>query len=191
MQPATAVVADIVAGISPLDDLEQRHITTTLDWLASTDDICRRAKPATPSPHLVSYVVLIDPREHGIYLGFHHTAELFLPMGGHVETSDENPLATARREASEELGIAPSFDVVGENPLFLTRTTTVGKTSGHIDISLWYVIRGRRDHQYPLDPVEFDGGRWCDLDPQRLPTTDPHLPRFIQKLHSALDIKTR
>lgn len=185
MQPATAVVADIVAGITPYDALEQRHIAQTLEWLASTDDVFRRAKPATPSPHLVSYVVLIDPDERGIFLGRHLLSGLHLPMGGHVEPG-EHPLTTARRESVEELAINPDFDVVGEHPLFLTRTTTVGHTAGHIDVSLWHVIRGARTHQYPLDPTEFNGGHWWDLNPHHLPETDPHLPRFIRKLNSVL-----
>ncbi|MGF6882037.1 8-oxo-dGTP diphosphatase [Nocardia sp. GAS34] len=185
MGPATAVVADIVAGIAPFDDLERRHIAMTLDWLGSTDDIFRRAKPATPSPHLVAYVVLIDPGERGIYLGRHLKAGLHLPMGGHVEPN-EHPLTAARREIVEELGIEPIFDLVGQAPLFLTRTTTVGQTAGHIDVSLWFAIGGERAHQYPLDPNEFDGGLWWDLDPYGLPATDPHLPRFIRKLDSVL-----
>ncbi|MBU3061931.1 NUDIX domain-containing protein [Nocardia sp. NEAU-G5] len=185
MGPATAVVADIIAGITPFDDLEQRHMATTLDWLGSTDDIFRRAKPATPSPHLVAYVVLIDPRERGVYLGQHLKAGLHLPMGGHVEPG-EHPLAAARREAAEELGIEALFDLVGDAPLFLTRTTTVGQTAGHIDVSLWFVARGERAREYPLDPDEFAGGLWWDLDPYGLPATDPHLPRFIRKLDSVL-----
>ncbi|NNH71027.1 NUDIX domain-containing protein [Nocardia uniformis] len=185
MQPATAVVADIVAGISPYDDLEHRHIAMTLDWLETTDDIFRRATPATPSQHLVAYVVLVDPDARGVYLGRHRMAGLHLPMGGHVEPG-EHPLTAARREAGEELGIDPVLDVVGEEPLFLTRTTTVGRTAGHVDVSLWHVVRGDRARQYPLDPAEFDGGRWWDLDPYGLPETDPHLPRFVRKLDSVL-----
>ncbi|MFE3056742.1 NUDIX domain-containing protein [Nocardia sp. NPDC059239] len=181
MQPATAMVADVVAAITPVDELERQHRATTLEWLASTDDIFRRVKPATPSPHLVAYVVLVDPRERGIFLGRHRMAGLHLPMGGHVEAG-EHPRDTARREAGEELGIEPVFDLVGEHPLFLTRTTTVGQAAGHIDVSLWYVIRGERTRDYPLDPTEFDGGQWWDLDPDGLPATDPHLPRFILKL---------
>ncbi|MTE17029.1 NUDIX domain-containing protein [Nocardia aurantiaca] len=185
MQPATAVVSDLVANLSPFDDVERSHIATTLDWLASTDDIFRRARPATPSPHLVAYVVLVDPAQRGLYLGAHRNAGLHLPMGGHVEPA-EHPLDAARREAAEELGLQPAFDVVGERPLFLTRTATVGRTAGHVDISLWFVVRGDRDLEYPLDEQEFDGGRWWDLDPYGLPATDPHLARFIRKLDSVL-----
>lgn len=162
----------------------------TLDWLGATDDIFRRTKPATPSPHLVAYVVLVDPDERGVYLGRHRMAGLHLPMGGHVEPG-EHPLAAARREAGEELGIDPVLDVVGEHPLFLTRTTTVGRTAGHIDVSLWHVVRGDRTRRYPLDPAEFDGGQWWDLDPYGLPETDPHLPRFVRKLDSVLQPEAR
>ncbi|WP_067540703.1 NUDIX domain-containing protein [Nocardia crassostreae] len=185
MQPATAVVADIVAAISPCDDLERHHLEQTRAWLESTDDIFRRAKPATPSPHLVSYVVLVDPDARGIYLGQHRIAGLHLPMGGHVEPG-EHPLTTAHREAAEELGIEPVFDVVADHPLFLSWTTTVGATAGHIDVSLWYVVRGERSREYPLDPVEFESGQWWDLDPYGFPATDPHLSRFVRKLDGVL-----
>ncbi|MFI6309764.1 NUDIX domain-containing protein [Nocardia fusca] len=185
MESATAAVAELIDTITPVDDLERQHIEQTLAWLAGTDDIYRRVPPAIPSPHLVSYVVLVDPIERGIYLGRHRKSGLNLPMGGHLEPF-EHPLAAARREAREELGLDVSFDVVGDVPLFLTVTTTVGPTGGHVDTSLWFVAHGDRREQYALDPDEFDGGRWWDLDPYGLPSSDPHLGRFIDKLDSTL-----
>lgn len=184
MRPATAVVADLVARITPYDQLERQHIATTLDWLHTTDDIFRRQRPGIPSPHLAVYVVMVDPEARGIFLGHHRLAQLQLPTGGHVEL-DEHPRAAAYREAREELGSFPDFDVVGDDPLFLT-TGAVRTTPAHTDISLWYAIRGDRSRQYRLDPAEFDGGRWWDLDPYGLPDTDPHLPRFIRKLDTIL-----
>ncbi len=183
MQPATALVADIVEAITPSDQLEQQHIDHTLAWLAATDDIFRRIKPATPPQHLVAYVVLVDPDEYGIFLGLHRLAGLHLPMGGHVEPG-EHPLDAARREAAEELGIEAEFTVIGDRPLFLTVTTTVGTDGGHDDVSLWYVIRGSRHRDYALDPREFDGARWWDIDPHGLPESDPHLGRFLTKLRA-------
>ncbi|UFS98469.1 hypothetical protein [Nocardia huaxiensis] len=95
MHPATAVVADIVAGIPPFDDIENQDITMTLDWLGSTDDIFRRVKPATPTPHLVSYVVLVDPDERGVFLRLHRkgTAPEGDSMGevGHVNHDVAQP----------------------------------------------------------------------------------------------------
>lgn len=185
MEPATAAVADLVAAITPGDEIEQQHIEETLAWLAHTDDIFRRVPPAIPPQHLVAYVVLVDPTERGIYLGRHRKSGLELPMGGHLSPS-EHPCTAARREARAELGFDPSFDVVGDQPLFLTVTPTVGPTAGHVDVSTWHVARGDRARSYDLDPAEFDGGRWWDLDPHGPPGTDPHLPRFIRKLDSVL-----
>ncbi|WP_216898379.1 NUDIX domain-containing protein [Nocardia alni] len=180
METATALVADIVRAIAPMDSLEQQHIDLTLSWLASTDDIFRRVRPATPPQHLVSYIALVDPVENALYLGLHRLAGLHLPMGGHVDPG-EHPLAAARRETAEELGIDADFSVVGDRPLFLTVTPTVDADT-HTDVSLWYVIRGSRQRDYALDRREFDGGRWWDIDPSALPESDPHLGRFLTKL---------
>ncbi|MFE7745512.1 NUDIX hydrolase [Nocardia sp. NPDC057455] len=184
MHSATAAVADVVHRIAPLDGLERQHIDMTLAWLASTDDIFRREVPATPPRHLVSYVVLVDPAARAVLLGRHRLAGLWLPTGGHVDPG-EHPLDTARREATEEIGIEARFDVVGPDPLFLTVTTTVG-SGAHEDVSLWYVIRGDRTRGHALDPREFDGARWCEFSGFALPDTDPHFARFLTKLNSAL-----
>ncbi|PKV81060.1 NUDIX domain-containing protein [Nocardia fluminea] len=189
MDPSTAAIAELIAAMTPFDDLEQQHLEQTLDWLAETTDIYRRIPPATPSPHLVAYVVLVDPTERGIYLGLHRKSGLHLPMGGHLERG-EYPFDAARREAREELGVAPSFDVVGHRPLFLTMTPTVDLTAGHGGVSLWFVARGDRTGHYDLDPGEFDGGRWWDLDPHGLPDSDPHVGRFIRKLDTILQPTT-
>ncbi|WP_327144988.1 NUDIX hydrolase [Nocardia sp. NBC_01327] len=185
MEAATAAIADIVRNVAPLDDLERRHLDETLRWLGQTDDVFRRAKPATPARHLVSYVVLIDPDARAILLGHHRKAGLWLPTGGHVDPG-EHPLTTAGREAAEEIGIEAEFSVVGPEPLLLTITTTVGIGACHEDVSLWYVIRGDRTHPYRLDSREFSDQRWWGIDDFSTSDTDPHLPRFLTKLLAAL-----
>ncbi|MFQ6326159.1 NUDIX hydrolase [Nocardia sp. CWNU-33] len=185
MNPATAVVAEIVRAITPFDTLERQHIAETLAWLESTDDVFRRVKPDTPPRHLVSYVVLVDPEARAVFLGRHLLADLWLPTGGHIAPG-EHPLDAAGREAAEELGIPAEFTVTGTEPLFLTVTTTVGTHSGHQDVSLWYLIRGDRSREYALDPREFSEGRWWDIDTFAIPDPDPHFPRFLAKLESAL-----
>jgi hypothetical protein len=98
MRESVAVVHDLVRHLRIFDRLEAAHRTAPLRWLASTDDVFRRVKPATPARHLVSYVVPVDRADGGVLLVDHRKAGLWRPPGGHVEP-DERPAWTARREA--------------------------------------------------------------------------------------------
>jgi 8-oxo-dGTP pyrophosphatase MutT (NUDIX family) len=170
-------VYDLVSALTPGDDLEARHIAETLSWLASTDDVYRRVKPATPPKHLVSYVIPTDG--DAVLLVDHRNARLWLPPGGHVEPG-EAPALTAARELDEELGVAGA----AAKPVFLTVTRTVGVDAGHTDVSLWFPAEVRRDEPLTVDEGEFAGVRWWSreevaaADPARF---DPHLGRFLTK----------
>lgn len=172
-------VAGVVASIDPFDSVERAHRASALEWLAGTRDIYRRVKPATPSPHLVSYVVLADPADWSVFLVDHRLAGLWLPAGGHVEPY-EDPLTTARREAMEELGI----DAPVTGPLFITVTPTTGPDP-HTDVSLWYLLSGDRSLPITLDTREFAGGRWwtpTEIAAASSSSFDPHIGRFLAKL---------
>ena len=54
-----SIITGLVTGIEPTDELGRDQQRDALSWLASTDDIFRRVKPRTPSPHLVSYFHLL------------------------------------------------------------------------------------------------------------------------------------
>jgi len=178
------IVHDLVQGIDPVDRIEAGHRQDTLSWLESTDDVFRRAKPATPPRHLVSYVAVLDEDDRSSLLVDHINAGLWLPPGGHVEP-DEHPATTADREAREELGVEPVFRTDPPRPSFVTVTRTVGDDAGHTDVSLWFVLTGSRDIPLTIDPTEFSGARWWShrevlrTEPGRL---DPHYPRFITKI---------
>ena len=187
MLTSVASVHEIVAGISPADPLEAEHRASTLDWLAGTGDVFRRVKPATPPRHLVSYVVPMSPADGAVLLVDHINAGLWLPPGGHVEPG-EHPRDTAVREVAEELGLTAGDATVGERPVFLTVTRTVGLDAGHTDVSLWYVAHCERSRALRPDDREFHRVRWwtrpelAAADPARF---DPHLARFRAKLDAA------
>jgi hypothetical protein len=82
-------VAALVAAIEPFDDTERAHQADALAWLASTPDVYRRVRPATPPRHLVSYAFLADPRDESVFLVDHRLAGLWRPAGGHVEPLEE------------------------------------------------------------------------------------------------------
>jgi 8-oxo-dGTP diphosphatase len=188
-QATTGLLDEIYALIDklqPFDDLETRHRSECLAWLRETDDVFRRVKPRTPSPHLVAYFLLRDDQDGSVLLVDHITAGLWLPAGGHVELG-EHPVETVRREVAEELGVPAVFlPQLGERPLFLTVTETVGTSEErHTDVSLWFVLTGSRDQVFTPDLGEFRGIRWwtplevSDADPK---TLDPHMGRMIAKL---------
>jgi 8-oxo-dGTP diphosphatase len=172
-----AAIRHELESISPLDALEQQHRSEALAWLDSGAPIFRTAKPATPPRHLVSYFAVVDGES--ILLVDHKNAQLWLPTGGHVEV-DEHPRATVAREVREELGFAPAHEIAA--PLMVTCTTTVGLTSGHTDVSLWYVVNAPRSQPMVYDTEEFNGIRWFAFPEAPLDRSDPHLERFIRKL---------
>jgi 8-oxo-dGTP diphosphatase len=177
-------VAALVAAIEPFDDTERAHQADVLAWLASTPDVYRRARPATPPRHLVSYAVLTDPADGSVFLVEHRLAGLWLPAGGHVEPGEE-PSATAAREAREELGIEADFSIAGRRPVFVAVARTTGADS-HTDVVLWYLLAGRRALPLALDPREFAGGCWwlaSQIESADPALFDPNMGRFLAKLH--------
>lgn len=177
MIDARSELRKVIAAIVPVDATEEADIADTLAWIDSSAPLWRTAKPATPPKHLVSYFLLVDG-EH-VLLVDHINAELWLPTGGHVEPR-EHPWATVRREAHEELGIECGSEP--SQPLFLTVSQTVGRTVGHTDVSLWYVLRGDRSAALSWDAGEFQSVTWFHKD--RIPTnrSDPNMARFLGKL---------
>jgi len=167
-----------IQGIIPLDNREAKDRQDCLDWIESGADLYRIKKPATPAKHLVSYFVLVDGDY--ILLVDHINAQLWLPTGGHVEP-EEHPRTTALREAEEELSIEAEF--LQRKPLFITSTVTVGKTAGHTDVSLWYVLKGQRDMKLKFDQTEFKTVKWFHKNNISFNRTDPELSRFLKKLY--------
>ncbi len=184
MDVSVQIVHELVSGIRPWDHLETEHRAETLNWLETTNDVFRRAKPATPDKHLVSYVVMVDPDDGSTLLVDHINARLWLPPGGHVEPG-EHPTDAARREAHEELGIDPMFAEPSGRPSFVTVTRTGGLDAGHIDVSLWFLLIGRLGMDLTIDLTEFNEARWwyqADVRAANPKSFDPQYLRFIDKV---------
>lgn len=186
MNDTRETIVTLVEAIEPFDELEREHRNDALEWIGSGTEIFRIAKPETPPKHLVSYFVVVDPKNEAILLVDHINAEKWLPTGGHVEVG-ENPKTTVERESVEELGMQAEF--LFEEPVFVSQMTTGGKNAGHRDVSLWYVISGNADTAIHYEEREFNGIRWFPLDEvlkTDIARLDEHLHRFISKLKTLL-----
>ncbi len=170
-----------IASIVPLDPLEAQHQADALAWVDSGAQLIRQAKPATPPKHLVTYFAVVDAADPHILLVDHKNAQLWLPAGGHVEPG-EHPRDTVTRELLEELGF-PTAHAIGP-PLMITCTDTVGLTTGHTDVSLWYVVHAPRAQAMRFDTAEFSAVQWFALADIPLARSDPHMVRFIAKLRT-------
>jgi len=166
--------------IRPFDDTETEHLNDAIAWAESGAKIYRVAKPATPPKHLVAYFPVID--DDHILLVDHKNACLWLPTGGHVEQG-EHARDTVVRELREELSLSVEPEQVG-SPVMVTVATTVGLTAGHVDVTLWYAIRGDRNSPISFDQEEFHGARWFKFSELPLQRTDPNLQRFLCKLRA-------
>jgi 8-oxo-dGTP diphosphatase len=180
-------IAEIIAAIEPLDDLEREHRDSTIEWIRSGAPIFRTKKPDVPPMHLVSYFALVDEPRGKMLLVDHKLAGLWLPSGGHVEPN-EDPRATVVRELAEELSLVADF--VQPDPLFITVTRTGGEDGGHIDVSLWYLLRGDSSAAIEFDRCEFHGVRWFGFDEIPCERSDPHMRRFVEKLRTLLAAKS-
>ncbi|MFQ3307527.1 MAG: 8-oxo-dGTP diphosphatase [Candidatus Midichloriaceae bacterium] len=172
-------IINLIKQIVPIDNIEKSQCLESINWIKSDEPIFRISKPDNPNKHLVSYFVVFDEKTKKILLVDHKKAGLWLPPGGHVEI-DENPTYTVKRECLEELGILADFWI--NHPIFITQTVTVGITAGHIDVSLWYVIKGSEEQEYQYDQEEFAGIKWFGLDEIPYEKSDPHMERFIRKM---------
>ncbi len=164
--------------IEPFDQLETKTQQNVLAWIDSDAQIFRLRKPADPPQHLIAYSVVID--DDYLLLVDHINAELWLPTGGHVDPG-EHPRQTAIREVQEELQIDYRNNI--EAPILLTTTETVGKTAGHTDVCLWYVLTADRSQPLKIDHGEFNSARWFHRDELPLHRTDSHMRRFTQKYY--------
>lgn len=187
-------ISGVIGKVKPFDQTEVRYIEDALEWISSGAEIFKINSPDVPPKHLVSFSVLVDPKEKKILLLNHRKALLLLPSGGHVDR-DELPLETAKRELVEEIGVEPKqlFEN-SEIPFFVSQITTVGLTPGHVDVDLWYVFEG--DSTAPIDDQskefirEFSGFQWLTFDEilaKPKGNFDVNMHRFVEKLKVAFD----
>jgi 8-oxo-dGTP pyrophosphatase MutT (NUDIX family) len=172
-------IKTLISSVDPLDYLEADHIHFSCEWIDSGADIFRLVKPDIPNIHLVSYFIVVDLTAQKYLLVDHKKAGLWLPAGGHVEVN-EHPVETVKREVKEELGIEADF--LFEAPIFVSKNPTTGLSAGHMDISLWYVLKGDCNQALQYDLTEFHAIAWFTENAIPYERSDPYMPRFMHKL---------
>lgn len=175
-----AELLKLIKNIPPFNHEEAQVIEETIEWITSGAPLYRLHKPDFPKKHLVTYFLHFDITAEKVLLVDHRKANLWLPAGGHIEP-DENPLDSVERECLEELGIASEF--IQKTPLFISATETTGPSHPHIDVNLWYLLKGDASKTLLFDQTEFRSVHWFSFDEIPFDHTDQNLKTFIEKFY--------
>jgi 8-oxo-dGTP pyrophosphatase MutT (NUDIX family) len=152
-----------------------RH--AVLAFLHARDDACRRA--CAPG-HITASALVLDHTGSQVLLTLHPRLGRWVQLGGHCEDSDDDILAAALREATEESGvdglrISPNLAAVHVHAL----TCSLGVPTRHLDLQ--FVAQAPAGAQIQLSDESVDL-RWWPID--ALPAdSDDALAYLVQRAH--------
>jgi 8-oxo-dGTP pyrophosphatase MutT (NUDIX family) len=104
-ESAAMILQNIVSQLEnhpTIDEVEAMHLQDTVDFVSrNSDHFWRRTNH---SGHITASAFVVN-KEHSHALMLHHAKlNKWLQPGGHIDDSDLNPAAAARRETEEETG---------------------------------------------------------------------------------------
>jgi len=150
-----AILTDWQAPDAEQDSL--RH--AVLAFVEAREDACRRA--CVPG-HVTASALVLDSSGARVLLTLHPRLGRWVQLGGHCEDEDDDLLAAALREATEESGIAglrmdPELVAVHVHPL----TCSLGVPTRHLDLQ--FAAHAPADAQFVVSE-ESDDLRWWPAD---------------------------
>jgi 8-oxo-dGTP pyrophosphatase MutT (NUDIX family) len=168
-----------LSQLAPRDGEEAGHLEHMRALAQASGDPCRRDHFAPG--HFTASAFILSPERDALLLIFHGKLARWLQPGGHVDDDDQDLLATARREAAEEVGLsrlellAPApFDVdVHEIP-------ALRGDPPHRHYDVRFLFRAEtREVQAASDAK---AARWVPLCEIKLELTDRSVMRAVEKL---------
>ena len=151
---ATEDLRALVEGHEPASPHEVAARARFLSELALLTDPCDEHAGPT---HVTASGIVVGRR--GTVLHRHKRLGIWMQPGGHIDPG-ETPPAAARREATEELGLAVAHPPTG--PL-LIHVDVHEAALGHTHLDLRYLLVGADEDPHP-PPDESPDARWCDWD---------------------------
>lgn len=154
MDATTADLRALVEGhepVSPREAAAKAHFLGELSELSAPCD-----EHAGPT-HVTASGIVVGTR--GTVLHLHKRLGIWMQPGGHIDAG-ETPEVAARREATEELGLAVEHPASGPRLIHLdVHDAALGHT--HLDLR-YLLIAGDGDPHPP--PGESPDARWCSWD---------------------------
>jgi 8-oxo-dGTP pyrophosphatase MutT (NUDIX family) len=178
----TSVTADVVRALEgwPRTDLQQEQLRTRYLTVLEREGERALVKGVLPV-HLTASVLVLDHGLEKVLLTHHRRAQQWLQFGGHLEQDDPSLEWAARREGTEESGLALDGPLL---PVDLDAHLLVGSfgvCQEHLDVRYATVVPG---DAVPSVSDESDDVAWFELD--RAADELPHLQRLVERALAAL-----
>lgn len=169
----------LLAELAPLDAEEARHLAHMRALAQAGGDPCRRDY-FVPG-HFTASAFILSPERDALLLIFHGKLARWLQPGGHVDPGDSDLLATARREAVEEVGLS-RLELLAPAPFDLDvhEIPPLRGDPAHHHYDVRFLFRAEtREVQAASDAK---AARWVPLPELDLELTDRSVMRAVEKL---------
>ncbi len=154
MGVTTVGLRALVEGHAPASPREVESKERFLEELSVLSEPCDEQADRT---HVTASGIVVGPR--GTVLHLHKRLGIWMQPGGHIDAG-ETPEVAARREATEELGLAVEHPASGPRLIHLdVHDAALGHT--HLDLR-YLLIAADADPQPP--PGESPDARWCSWE---------------------------
>jgi 8-oxo-dGTP pyrophosphatase MutT (NUDIX family) len=154
MGTSTEDVQALVEGHVPATP---RETSAKERFLAELDRLADPCDEAADPIHVTASAIVVGPR--GTVLHRHKRLGIWMQPGGHIDAG-ETPDEAARREATEELGLAVEHPPGGPR---LLQVDVHDAALGHFHLDLRYLLLGADADPVP-PPGESPDARWCAWD---------------------------
>ena len=173
---------ELLSGWQAPDRWQDSLRHAVLAFLHGRDDACRRECAAG---HITASALVLDDSGGQVLLTLHPRFGRWVQLGGHCEDADDDIVAAALREATEESGvdglhIAPDLVAVNVHPV----TCSLGVPTRHLDLQ--FVAQAPAGAQIVVSDESVDL-RWWPID--ALPTnSDDALAYLVARAaHTSLE----
>ena len=174
-----ATTADLRALVEVHEPASPREAAAKERFLAELSALRAPCDERADPTHVTASGIVVGSR--GTVLHLHKRLGIWMQPGGHVDAG-EVPAEAARREATEELGLAVEHPESG--PL-LIHLDVHDAAHGHTQLDLRYLLIGRDDDPQP-PPDESPYARWCSGD-EAFAMADPALVEALPLVRAAYE----
>lgn len=131
------------------------------DYLGHLSSYPEAVLKSGPPEHFTVGCLVLDHTRTQVLLTLHAKANRWFQLGGHLEPTDDDVRAAARREALEESGIGPAHLTLHPEPVHLDRHELVGsfgRCTWHLDVR--YVALAAEGAEHVISPESLDLAWW-------------------------------